>query len=805
LALGLARPEKLMRPMAENPDNKEDKPDLFSPSGEALGYISLEQARVLAIRHARDNMDFYGPRYSGINLVWEVISQEDGEEYYDIRLSFRPAGRFRGQPGVEQFVIDKLGNIEYRQMLDEPTGLDLPETEQESPVSQRPSTPPQPTATPPTDAPATEPEPATPTITPPLTPDVVAQLPGEAQPDRASDRSARRRFLQAGVGLAAVAVVVGVLFASGVLPPGRGSSPEPVIVEKEVVREVPVEVVVEKEVVTEVIVNATPGASPAPASRPAIPNLVSDRLMVAVDFIGNQSTLDCGVRVGGTVMHRPSVEYLLDVDRFNGQIMPMLATEWEVDPDARTWRFGLRDDVQFHAEYGPFTALDVLNSFNYYTNGECRTGFPSIYFRSEPGFDLEILDDQTLEMRSTSRPAANLQYYLSAYQGLPISSKAQWDTGCPSGPDQYQDGYCAAGQGTVEGKPARTGPYQLVSYEEGVRIRYERVPYDHWRVNPDFQESDIIFVPEQATRMAIVLSGEGQIAQVERMQLRALVGDGLEVIFSSMPAWSTFMLFGGLYFDSSLAESYDSQVPWAQPGSTGRQVRMAMNKALDRDLINDAILDGLGSRQWVAALSPSFPGGSYPHWDQDWEELYGYDPERARQLLAEAGYPDGFEVQAKMYSLSGVPEMPQVIEAAAAMWEEIGLQTPLEETEYAAVRPLFINLQTQGIVYPMRSVSAPIDTRVPLFFSPERLFRAPATDSITAARDWALASVGFEGADRAWQEVADELYYQVYTMPLFMLPAMAVIDPNVVAEYEFLGPIAGGSLTSLEYVRAVRR
>ena len=100
-----------------------------------MGYISLEQARVLAIRHARDNTDFYGPRYAGINLVWEVISEEDGEDYYDIRLSFRPAGRFRGEPGVEQFVIDKLGNIEYRQILDEPTGLDLPELPTASPKS----------------------------------------------------------------------------------------------------------------------------------------------------------------------------------------------------------------------------------------------------------------------------------------------------------------------------------------------------------------------------------------------------------------------------------------------------------------------------------------------------------------------------------------------------------------------------------------------------------------------------------------------------------------------------------------------
>ena len=104
--------------MADNPENKEEKPDLFSPSAEALGYISLEQTRVLAIRHAKDNTDFYGPRYSGIDLVWEVIGQEDGEEYYDIRLSFRPAGRFRGEPGVEQFVIDKLGGCILSAMSD---------------------------------------------------------------------------------------------------------------------------------------------------------------------------------------------------------------------------------------------------------------------------------------------------------------------------------------------------------------------------------------------------------------------------------------------------------------------------------------------------------------------------------------------------------------------------------------------------------------------------------------------------------------------------------------------------------------
>ena len=98
--------------MAQNGGDKEDKFDAFTSEGESLGYISLEQARVLAMQHARDNRDFYGPAYSRTNLVWEVTSEEEGEDYYDIRLSFRPAGRFRGEPGVEQFIIGKTGNID---------------------------------------------------------------------------------------------------------------------------------------------------------------------------------------------------------------------------------------------------------------------------------------------------------------------------------------------------------------------------------------------------------------------------------------------------------------------------------------------------------------------------------------------------------------------------------------------------------------------------------------------------------------------------------------------------------------------
>ena len=109
--------------MVDERDEDDKKEPKFDSAGEAISYISLEQACLLAIQHARDNTDFYGPRFADMALFWEVVSQEEGEDYYDINLSFRPAGRFTGEPGVEHFIIDKTGAIELRQIQDEPSEL----------------------------------------------------------------------------------------------------------------------------------------------------------------------------------------------------------------------------------------------------------------------------------------------------------------------------------------------------------------------------------------------------------------------------------------------------------------------------------------------------------------------------------------------------------------------------------------------------------------------------------------------------------------------------------------------------------
>ena len=107
--------------MAED-ENTQDQgqPESQPPGGG--GFISLDQARAAALAHARDNQDFYGRRYRKKELAWEVLSQEEREDGYHLRLSYQPARGFRGQPGVEEFTIDRTGPVRSRRIVSEPVG-----------------------------------------------------------------------------------------------------------------------------------------------------------------------------------------------------------------------------------------------------------------------------------------------------------------------------------------------------------------------------------------------------------------------------------------------------------------------------------------------------------------------------------------------------------------------------------------------------------------------------------------------------------------------------------------------------------
>ena len=105
--------------MDEDQGKEEEKFD-FTGEGEAVNYISLAQARLLAMQTAGETPANYGRRYQNVPMVFESVEDSENEDYYVVTLSFRPQGQFTGTPGQEQFFIEKEGTIAIRQVLSVP-------------------------------------------------------------------------------------------------------------------------------------------------------------------------------------------------------------------------------------------------------------------------------------------------------------------------------------------------------------------------------------------------------------------------------------------------------------------------------------------------------------------------------------------------------------------------------------------------------------------------------------------------------------------------------------------------------------
>lgn len=103
-------------------ESREQRSISFRRERVTPGYVSLDEALTLAIAHARDNRDFYG-RYATVELAWGIVGARETQDSYEVRISYRPGRRFRGRPGVEQFSIDKKGQITFRQIISQPRSV----------------------------------------------------------------------------------------------------------------------------------------------------------------------------------------------------------------------------------------------------------------------------------------------------------------------------------------------------------------------------------------------------------------------------------------------------------------------------------------------------------------------------------------------------------------------------------------------------------------------------------------------------------------------------------------------------------
>ena len=459
---------------------------------------------------------------------------------------------------------------------------------------------------------------------------------------------------------------------------------ETIVVEKEVVKEVmvPGETVI-KEVIKTVMVPAEPVMS-----KPTLP-LAGSELIAVVSSVGvpvyHQPVSD-GL-VEEIVLKLGLRETLLDYDGV--ALSGMLALSWKFEDvdgvGGVTW--DIRRGVSWHdLAYGTVDAEDVVWTYEQMTREGTNSGLRAEWWLADY-MNARALDSHTLRWDWREGPTLRWSHMARhRAAGTPISSK-----------QQYED----LGEDYVNFNPIGTGPYKLVQHVDNDIVVLEGVK-NHWRRNPGFETVKVIEVPEETTRIAMLSNGAADITMVTMSlldQVMDIPGVRLDTGQARGDKSGFTINFGGNFTITHdkdgrpVEENTEFPVgvrptdkPWvgdisdSQSLANARKVRLAMSMAIDRQAIFDEIMGGAS----IACIAYFYTIDTCnPQWNMEWQAEHAYDPAAAKALLAEAGYPNGFEFT-YWPRLGRFPTYDEIATAVAAMWENVGLTVNLDASPSSA-------------------------------------------------------------------------------------------------------------------------
>ena len=292
-------------------------------------------------------------------------------------------------------------------------------------------------------------------------------------------------------------------------------------------------------------------------------------------------------------------------------IEPLLASDWSISDDGLTYTFILRDDVTF-ANGDPLTAEDVVFSFNRLKNVKAQ---PS--FLADPIAGLEAVDDSTVAITLTGPRPSFLSELANTAFSVTNAEVVRANGGADAADDAAETD---AAVDYLDQTSAGTGPYVLESWtpqEETVLVRNP----NFWGEAPYFDRVIIVNIPEAATQKVALESGDIDLAtDLTPDQVVDLEGNETIGIFRGPSTWTHFLLMN---------RDPDTGGPLADP-LVAEAVRYALDYAGYRDLWEGSTTPG--TNMWIGLA------GAYGQ-----DKALERDVERAKSLLAEAGYPDGFE------------------------------------------------------------------------------------------------------------------------------------------------------------------
>ncbi|MFD2648571.1 ABC transporter substrate-binding protein [Devosia albogilva] len=329
------------------------------------------------------------------------------------------------------------------------------------------------------------------------------------------------------------------------------------------------------------------------------------------------------------VVYQNVFEGLTRVDQ-NGAVQPGLATDWTISEDGLTYTFTLAEGVTFH-DGSSFDAEDVKFTFERILGPDSVNAHKEFY---EPIESVTVIDPLTVELK-LSRQIGNFLFDLGRGDAVIVA---------PESADNNAN------------EPIGTGPFAFVQWDRGSRVILERYqPY--WGEAPALSRATYLFIADTGAMTSALLAGD--IDGTNNFGQEALA------VFEGNPQFT--VLVGSTEGETILATN-NQKAPF-----NDLKVRQAMAHALDRQAIIEGATYGYGT-----------PIGSHfaPHnpYYVDLTGTYPHDPEAARALLAEAGYPDGFSATLKLPPLAYARLSGQII---ASQFAEVGIQLELINVEFA--------------------------------------------------------------------------------------------------------------------------
>jgi peptide/nickel transport system substrate-binding protein len=410
---------------------------------------------------------------------------------------------------------------------------------------------------------------------------------------------------------------------------------------------------------------STPQMAPAPAEVEVNPG----KLTIMVGDFGNErfDTLLAPSAIGGTNYSRIMGGYLISANE-KMEMVPGIAKEWGISPDGLTWTFIIREGVKFHDD-SEVTPEDALWTLQHYFGPQAveystRTDTQAI---SRVMDKIELSAPDTVSV-TAQKPVVELAYLLAEagdkwFHVFPKRSAL----GDPQEALAYDNNPISAGPMSL----AERVPASVMKFERFADYYYQPANGFPEDKRMKFQSLDLFLVPEEATRVAAIRAGETDLAPVSLPAKEQVEAGGGRVVFAQEGVFIQAMLIGC----------------WADPSFPcgDKRVRQALDYAIDKELIRDRLFGGpevFQVKGWYV-FTPSTIGYT-PELDP-----WPYDPEKARQLLAEAGYPDGQGFGKLILNTYPSTSMPFLVESAqlgAEFWRrELGLDVEVNVSDSVAM------------------------------------------------------------------------------------------------------------------------